>query len=208
MRCASRSILGLVVLSWSVSWSAPGLAEPAKLPGSAAAPAAQVDGSGVKTIIVIRHAEAEPTQPGGDPALTADGQARAVELARVLGDTQLRSVYSTHFQRNRKTIAQLPRHTGETPKVIDKVADIVTALRGEPWGSTALVVGHSNTVSELIHGLTGRPLPDGEPVVFDRMWIVTMARDGTASLLRLHYGATVAVPAAPQAAPPSLPARN
>jgi len=180
MRSLLRSILCLLV----VSSGGIAAAEPSAKP---AAPA------GVKTVIVVRHAEAEPTQPGGDPALTADGRARAVELARVIGNAPLRSVYTTHYQRSRLTAEPLPRHAGEQPIVIDDVPGILRALRAEPWGATALVVGHSNTVPELIRGLTGQALLDGEPIIFDRMWIVTLARDGTASLLRLHYGAPVAV---------------
>ena len=155
----------------------------------AAAPAP----AGTKTIIVVRHAEAEATQPGGDPALTADGRTRAAELARVLGDTSLHSVYITHYQRNVLTAEPLVRHAGDKPTVIDDVPGTLKALRAEPWGATALVVGHSNTVPELIRGLTGHALPETEPIIFDRMWIVTMSRDGTASLLRLHYGAPIAV---------------
>jgi phosphohistidine phosphatase SixA len=191
MRRVPHLILGLVVASLAVRAAA----EPAPLPapGPAASPAVAVAPAGVRTIIVIRHAEAEPTQPGGDPTLTADGLARAVELGRVLVDTPLHTVYTTHFQRNRKTVAQLPRHAGDKPTVIDGVPDILRALRGEPWGATALVVGHSNTVPDLLRGLTGQALPDGEPILFDRIWIVTMARDGSASLLRLRYGAQVPV---------------
>jgi len=180
MRRALGSLLCLlVVASGGIAAAEPG-----------AKPASPI---GVKTVIVVRHAEAEATQPGGDPALTADGRARALELARVLGDSPLRSVYTTHYQRNRLTAEPLPRHAGEKPTVIDDVPSLLRALRAEPWGATALVVGHSNTVPELLRGLTGQALPDGEPIIFDRMWIVTLARDGTASLLRLHYGAPVGV---------------
>jgi broad specificity phosphatase PhoE len=162
-------------------------------------PAARAPAAGVKTFIVVRHAEAEH-QPGGDPSLTSDGRARALELARVLGDTQLTSVFITHYQRNRQTAAPLPRKAGEKPTVIDEVPATLAALRAEPWGATALVIGHSNTVPDLIRGLTGNALPQSEPIIFDRMWIVTLARDGTTSLLRLHYGAPVALP------PPAPPA--
>jgi broad specificity phosphatase PhoE len=152
---------------------------------------AQPPAARVKTIIVVRHAEAEH-QPGGDPSLTADGRARALELARVLADTQLDAVYITHRQRNRQTAAPLPRKAGEKPTVIDEVPATVAALRAAPWGTTALVIGHSNTVPDLIRGLTGNALPQSEPIIFDRMWIVTLARDGNPSLLRLRYGAPVA----------------
>jgi broad specificity phosphatase PhoE len=156
-------------------------------------PGAPAPAAGVKTIIVVRHAEAEH-QPGGDPSLTAEGRARALELARVLADTQLNSVFITHRQRNRQTAAQLPRRAGEKPTVIDEVPATVAALRAEPWGTTSLVIGHSNTVPDLVRGLTGNALPTSEPIIFDRMWIVTLARDGTTSLLRMRYGAPVAPP--------------
>jgi broad specificity phosphatase PhoE len=164
--------------------------------GVASADAKPASPAGVKTIIVIRHAEAEH-QPGGDPPLTPDGRTRATELARVLADTQLSAVYLTHLQRNRQTAAPLPRKAGEKPTVIDDVPGTLAALRAGPWGTTALVIGHSNTVSDLIRGLTGTALPPEEPIVFDRVWIVTLARDGSASLLRLRYGASVAIPATP-----------
>lgn len=148
---------------------------------------------GAKTIIVVRHAEVDSMQHGGDPMLSADGRTRSLELARTLADTPLHTVYSTHYRRNRQTAEPLPRHAGEQPTVIDDVARTLDALRTEPWGATALVIGHSNTVADLIRGLTGQALPDSEPIVFDRMWIVTMTRDGPTSLLRLRYGAPVAV---------------
>jgi broad specificity phosphatase PhoE len=176
-------IVCLIVCLMALASCGAATAEPRVDPAAAA---------GVKTIIVVRHAEADTSQPGKDPPLSADGQARALELARVLTDTPLDAVYLTHFQRNRQTAAPLPRHAGDHPTVVDEVPAILRALRGGPWGTTSLVIGHSNTIPDLIRGLTGRALPPDEPVIFDRMWIVTLARDGTASLLRLHYGAPLA----------------
>lgn len=191
-----RSIL--LVVSVASFGTASADSKPAA-PASASAPAASTPG--VKTIIVIRHAEAEH-QPGGDPALTADGRTRAIELARVLVDTSLHAVYRTHYQRSRETAAQLPRKAGEKATVIEDVPATLAAVRAVPWGTTSLVIGHSNTVPDLVRGLTGTALPADEPIIYDRMWIVTLARDGTASLLRLHYGAPVAVPPTP---PPAAP---
>src|ERR1043165_3364077 len=182
MSSALRSILLVLAVAWSGTASAD------------SKPAAPT----VKTIIVIRHAEAEH-QPGGDPALTADGRTRAIELARVLVDTQLHAVYRTHYQRSRETAAQLPRKAGEKATVIEDVPATVAALRAGPWGTTSLVIGHSNTISDLLRGLTGTALPADEPVLYDRIWVVTLARDGTTSLLRLRYGAPVPVP------PPGTP---
>jgi len=185
MLAVSRSILCLLAISSGAT--------------AAAEHARPVGATGVKTVIVVRHAEVEAGPHGGDPALSAAGKARAAELARVLVDAPLTSVYATHFQRNRMTAAALPRRAGQAsvePKVIDDVQGTLRALRAEPWGATTVVVGHSNTIGELLRGLTGRPIPD-EPILFDRMWVVTVARDGSSSLLRLHYGAPVPVPDAP-----------
>lgn len=179
MCCVLRSMLCLVVVASCGAATADPKADATAPPG-------------VKTIIVVRHAEADTSQPGNDPSLSADGRTRALELARVLADTPLRAVYSTHYQRNRQTAAPLPRHAGEHPTVIDDTAATLRALRAGSWGTTSLVIGHSNTVPDLIRGLTGQALPENEPIVFDRMWIVTLARDGTTSLLRLHYGAPIA----------------
>lgn len=189
MLCVLRPLL--LLLAVASSGSAAADPRPAAAPAPAATPS-------VKTIIVIRHAEAEH-QPGGDPELTSDGRTRATELARILGDTQLSAVYRTHYQRSRQTAALLPRKAGEKATVIEDVPGTLAALRATPWGTTALVIGHSNTVSDLVRGLTGTALPQDEPIIYDRMWIVTLARDGTASLLRLRYGAPVAVPVTPAA---------
>jgi broad specificity phosphatase PhoE len=195
MSSVVRSIL-LVLVALSSGTAA---ADRPAAPPPPAPAAATTTAPGVKTIILIRHAEAEH-QPGGDPALTADGRTRAIELARVLVDTPLHAVYRTHYQRSRETAAQLPRKAGEKATVIEEVPATVAAVRAVPWGTTSLVIGHSNTVSDLLRGLTGTALPADEPVLYDRIWIVTLARDGTTSLVRLRYGAPVPVP------PPGTPA--
>lgn len=183
--------LFLVLLCWLSVWESGPSAADTK-PGLDTPPAR--DPASVKTVIIVRHAEAGDTHKGGDNPLTPDGRVRAKELARVLGDSQLRSVYITHYQRNRQTAELVPRvAAGEKPTVIDDVPATIKAVQGEPWGTTSLIVGHSNTVPDLVRGLAGQTLPAEEPIVFDRMWIVTLARDGSATLLRLRYGAPVAV---------------
>src|SRR6185436_20850540 len=100
MLCIPRSLLLVLAVT------ACGTASAEPRPASSQPAPAPAAGPGVKTIIVVRHAEAEH-QPGGDPSLPPAGRARALELSRVLGDTQLTSVYTTHYQRNRQTVAPL-----------------------------------------------------------------------------------------------------
>src|SRR5262249_397301 len=115
-----------------------------------------------KTFIVVRHAEADKSVPGKDPPLSELGQRRAQELARAVGDTVLDGIVSSNLQRRRRTAEPLAQRSGRTVTVIDDVVATVTALRGEPWGKTVAVVGHSNTVGPIVAGLTGRPFPADE----------------------------------------------
>ena len=142
---------------------------------------------GVKTIVLVRHAESDQAIGGSDPPLSAEGKARAKELVRVLGDTPLGTIYVTRFQRNRQTAEPLVgRGGGAKLSVVDEVPATVAALGAEPWGSTALVIGHSNTLPKLLEALTGKP--DPTPAPYDAMWVVTLTRDGGVSVLRLRYG--------------------
>ncbi len=158
--------------------------------GAAAAP----QPARLKTIVVVRHAEAAPAPEGADPPLGADGRARAAELARVLGDADVHTIYTTHRARNRQTAEPLAQRLGARTVVLDDVAATLAALAAEPWGTTVLVVGHSNTVPRILSGLTGQPFPERDPVGFDAMWIVGLSRDGGVSLVRLRYGAPILSP--------------
>src|SRR5690554_7862592 len=58
------------------------------------------------TFIVVRHAEKASDHPD-DPALDADGQARAVALAQALAEVPVSAVYATPTRRTRQTAAPL-----------------------------------------------------------------------------------------------------
>lgn len=160
----------------------------------AAASAARAADPGLKTIVVVRHAEAEPESVGPQRQLTAQGQRRAQELARVLGETPLEAVYSTPLPRTRLTAEPLARAAGAPLIELGDTPRTLAALGAAPWGSTTVVVGHSNTVPDLVAGLTHRPFPAGLAVTHDRIWIMTVARDGQVSVTRLRYGEPDALP--------------
>ena len=61
-------------------------------------------------------------------------------------------------------------------------------LRTGHWGQTVLVVGHSDTVPQIVEGLTGKQVPPFT-AEFDLLYVVTLSRDGRSSIVRLHYGA-------------------
>ncbi len=82
------------------------------------------------------------------------------------------------------------------------MGETVRRLRASHWGETVLVIGHSNTIPDMVSRLTGRPFPTPEQVPHDGLWVVTLARDGRASLLSLRYGAPAAARPEPLLARP------
>lgn len=178
------------------------LIPPALLALCLAAPAAAAPG--LKTFVVIRHAEAEPESAGPQRHLTADGERRARELARVLGEQPLTAVYATQYARTKLTAEPVARASGARVVEVDDTPKTIAALESAPWGSTTVVVGHSNTVPQIVAGLTHQPYPTDQPVTHDRMWLVTVARDGSISAVRMRYGAPDALP--PPGPPVAAPA--
>ncbi len=160
-----------------------------------AVPSAVTDTS-VTTVILVRHAERNDAFLGSDPPLTRDGEARAAELVHVLAASHIASVYVTEFARTRMTGEPVAKLIGDSVRVL-RGSDFAAQARRiltENHGRTALVVGHSNTIPQLITALTGRPATfDGG---FDPLYVVTIQSGGT-TMTRLNYGA----PSPPESAP-------
>ena len=177
------------------------------------------------TVFVVRHAE---KGEGDNPSLTAAGLARAEGLARALRSAGVDAVYSTDLCRTAQTadptarlfdvpIQVLPlagaELSGCVPALSQPLArlpapsaeeallpELAARIRALPAGSAVLVVGHSNTVPEVVAAL-GAPslcpellpldeegrcwLPHG---AYDDVFVVTMPPQGPASALRLRLG--------------------
>jgi broad specificity phosphatase PhoE len=157
----------------------------AGVPRPAAADAAPADS--VTTVILVRHAEKDTMFVGADQPLSMAGKLRARELARVLADAKPAAIYVTPWSRNRHTAEPLANRLGDTLTVVDAVDETVRRLRGHP-GQTVLVVGHSNTIPQILAALTGRPELDSLAVAYDDLFVLTL-RGRESRLLRLHYGA-------------------
>jgi len=134
-------------------------------------------------IIVVRHAEKATDDPK-DPGLSEQGSARASALAEVLKDSNLKAVYSTQYKRTQLTGAPAAAMNGlqvqaiEINKQNDKtyVADLIRKIKKEHNGQTVLIVGHSNTVPEIVKYLTGKDVaPIGENE-FDRIYVITLGK--------------------------------
>jgi broad specificity phosphatase PhoE len=107
---------------------------------------------------VMRHLNT----PAGerDPDLLPEGQRLAQVLAERLGDTPPRAIYVSHFKRTQQTAAPLAQRLGLTPIVYDPADTPALVARVRAGPVPALVVGHSNTVPDIVERLGGeRPGP-------------------------------------------------
>lgn len=150
------------------------------------------------TVILVRHAEKniEPNNP--DPDLSPAGQARAQELVRVLGAAGINAIYGTQYKRTQQTAKPLADNLHQAININDaiKTQNLVNSIRTTNRGQTILVVGHSNTLPEIITALGGGPVPEIADSDYDNMFIVTIYKSGGAKVTRLKYGSPNAAGAA------------
>jgi hypothetical protein len=125
-------------------------------------------------VFVIRHFQ---KGPGADPSLTAGGRANAERLAAILKDKGIQAIFATATRRAVETAEPLAKAleipvTRYDPSNIASLATAVKAAAGP-----VLIVGHSNTVPELVALFGGaRPAPIGDD---DYGMLFEVAPDGT-----------------------------
>lgn len=136
-------------------------------------------------LYVVRHAE-KATAPAADPPLTPAGQARAEALAKLLKDVPLAAVHSTDTTRTRTTAAPTSTAGKLTPALYDAIPPLVAAIRAT--GGAHLVVGHSNTIADIVSAAGGDPGPAVADTEFDRLYVVVLPDAGKPTTIRLHYG--------------------
>jgi broad specificity phosphatase PhoE len=132
------------------------------------------------TFIVVRHAE-QVVNDSRDPPLSKRGVARALALARRLAGAPLVAAYATPFRRTRQTAQPAAKRHHIAVTSYDAVmppADFVASLRARHARGTILVVGHSNTVPEIVAGLCScriRALGEDD---YDAIYTVHIGGDG------------------------------
>ena len=133
---------------------------------------------------VVRHAEKETASAGttmstpNDPPLSAAGRIRAIELKDALKDKNITYIFSTNTIRTISTARPLDELKGitriELYNTKDSLDQLIQKLKGIKRGNS-LIVGHSNTVDDIVNKLCGETkipgdLPDSE---YDNLYIVT-----------------------------------
>jgi broad specificity phosphatase PhoE len=141
------------------------------------------------TLLLVRHAE----RAAGQDALTAAGLARAAELAHVGERAGVAAVYHSDTVRTRDTAQPLAKALGlvaiERPATA--IASLVSEILARHRGETVLVVGHGNTVPQIIGEAGGPALPNIGEDEFDNLFVLTTwgCWLRQPKLVRLQYGA-------------------
>jgi broad specificity phosphatase PhoE len=142
------------------------------------------------TIIILRHAEKEST--GADPSLTTDGNERAEELKRILGNVSIKSIYSTPYNRTNQTVQPLATAKGITVseyQTSKPYAELISEITKANRGKVSVIVGHSNTVPEILkelsHSSFNITISESQ---YDNIFIVNLPDSLSPSIMHLKYG--------------------
>ena len=147
------------------------------------------------TIIFVRHAEKDLSVPD-DPPLSDRGHERVAELTRQLVDADViagvDAIYATPFRRTQQTAApladalDLPINTydaSDTESVLETILE-------RHKGKIILVVGHSDTIPELIANLgASKQVPPINENEYDNIYIISIPWFGKTKTIRLRFGA-------------------
>lgn len=144
-------------------------------------------------VLVVRHAE-KASETARDPELSAAGTARAEALLAVARDAGVTAIITTQFVRTQATAARVAAERQLTPEIVPASASVSEHARAvadaarRHAGGVVLIVGHSNTVPAIVAAL-GAPAPpeicDSE---YDNLFVVLIAPDAPARLVRSRYG--------------------
>ena len=152
------------------------------------------------TVFLIRHAERED-EPRQDPPLSKDGVARSQTLARLLSSAGIKAIFTSQFTRTKQTAEPLATKLGinvtpftlksnpSNPRQIaeESTAEVTNRIL-EHAGESVLVIGHSNSIPDVIKMLGGDFIPTIDERKFDDLFIVSVYAKGKAKVVQLKYG--------------------
>jgi broad specificity phosphatase PhoE len=143
------------------------------------------------TVFVVRHAERADAAPTGntmmmtDPDLSEAGRARAASLASMLRSAGITTVIATEFKRTQQTAEPLAKALGVKVIVMSSRESAKVAEAARQAAGNVLVVGHSNTVPEV---LTHLGVTDPVTIAdsdFDNLFLVMPGPQPR--MVRLHF---------------------
>jgi phosphohistidine phosphatase SixA len=151
-----------------------------------------VSAASTTTVFVMRHGEKLTTDPQDeDPALAPAGEARALELAQLFGRSPkgqgLDAIFVSEYRRTQDTVRPLANRLGIPVIVMPAEDPEATAKRAlsENRGGRVLIVGHSDTVPEIVRELSGIDVGPMSEAEYGILYAVTVPRFSRAAVTRL-----------------------
>jgi broad specificity phosphatase PhoE len=140
-----------------------------------------------RAVIVLRHAEKADNSE--DSPLSPQGFERAKTLARALRDAEISAVYVSQYRRTLQTAQPLLEHLNLKPVSIraDDIANLVLKIRADNAGQVVLVVGHSDTVPDIVRAFGYLDPVKVDSSEFDNLFIVVPRSGEKPVLIRLRY---------------------
>lgn len=166
-------------------------------------PQGPADGAAkVTTVFLVRHAE-KADEPGRNPPLSEAGRLRAEALARLLQTAGVKGIYTSQFLRTQQTAEPLAKRLGVTVSSVslsvkssnptevseESIRELTKKVEAHA-GDAVLIVGHSNSVPDVIKMLGGDIVPKIDESKFDDLFVVTVYAVGRAKVTHLKYGNT------------------
>lgn len=139
-----------------------------------------------KAVVLVRHAE-KSLEGGKDPDLVPEGRQRAEKLVSTLKAAGVTAILTSETKRATLTAEPLARALGVTPRIVPggDPAGTVKEIDAAPADAVVLVVGHSNTLPEILGrlGVPGVKVGDDD---YGNLFVV-VRRDGKATLVTIRY---------------------
>lgn len=152
------------------------------------------------TVYLVRHAE-RADEPRQDPPLTEKGTARSQDLARLLANANVKTIITSQYLRTKQTAEPLAKLANvavtpislslnsSNPRMISEqsTAEVTNKIL-QRAGESVLVVGHSNSIPDVIRMLGGDSSPSIDEKKHDDLFVVTVYAKGKAKVAHLKYG--------------------
>lgn len=113
------------------------------------------------TIYVVRHAE-KVASNDSDPSLTELGRVRADALKDTLRGKNIKVIYSTNTNRTRSTAAPTAFLFKDSIRTYGLRPDSMFYNSLLQSKKNTLVIGHSNTIDDIVNGVMGKKVVPGD----------------------------------------------
>ena len=141
----------------------------------------------MKTLILLRHADVD-VDDVLEPELNARGQLRAGALAELLAVAGVTSIFVSPAQRTQQTAAPLAAKFNLVAQVVPTWEETVLKALSAVAGEVVVVIGHSNTIPEMIHALGGAISATAVLQGHEDLFVATVLGPNSVRVVHLKYG--------------------